>query len=220
MLEDRIDAGPDWRPYEPEKRHTGAPLSEAIHDRGLGAEIGAGSGDAAGGRLSPEQASTFKRLKKWDRRLSNHERRLVSVFQALARTCCKLGLPVYVKERAALLFRKIPKEHLSGCSVECVAAALAYFVCREFGIRRSLREFAAECGVGREKLKSIYSVLARCSPLQAPPVSPSYYLNEIAAKLGVGGAALQQVIGQLKAAHVASEREALKALSAAVFRAT
>jgi len=222
VIQERIvDTGPDWRPFEGEtKKRAGPPISESLHDRGISSMVGWDDSDARGKKLSPESRAKFRRLRKWNQRLENHDRTLIRAFQVQKTICHNLGLSGYVNERASLLFRKAAKGPFRGRPVECAAAATVYFVCRELGIHRDMMEFASECGVSPEKLKDAYLELARHFPLKSAPVSPAYIVNSVATKLGLNEVAAQRAIEKLKTVKTATEKDALKMISATIYEAS
>jgi len=62
--EQRVDHGPEWRPFETEERErTGAPLTERRHDRGLSTEIG-WKRDGRGKTLSGQKRRQLSRLRR------------------------------------------------------------------------------------------------------------------------------------------------------------
>jgi len=62
--EQRVDHGPEWRPFDTEKRErTGAPLTERRHDRGLSTEIGR-KRDGRGKTLSGRKRRQLSRLRR------------------------------------------------------------------------------------------------------------------------------------------------------------
>lgn len=64
--EQRIDHGPEWRPFEDTEespKWTGAPLTVARHDRGLSTEIGRDR-DAKGNELSGQKRRHLARLRR------------------------------------------------------------------------------------------------------------------------------------------------------------
>ncbi|MBC7218621.1 MAG: hypothetical protein H5T49_00585 [Hadesarchaea archaeon] len=222
IVQERIvDTGPDWRAFEGEKKkHTGPPISETLHDRGISSMVGWDDSDARGKGLSPESRAKFRRLRKWDQRLENHDRSLIRALQVQKTICYNLGLPRYINERAALLYRKATKKTFRGYPAECVAVAAVYLACREFSIRRDLKEFASACGASLEKLRNAYLELAKHFPLRPPPVSPMSVMNNIAAKLGISETVKQRVLERLKTAEAVTEKEALKMISAAIYEAS
>ena len=222
VIEDTLlDAGPDWRAHDADKkRHAGPPLTETLHDRGISSQIGKRDLDASGRQLSPEQAARFRRLRRWSRRLPNHERTLVDALQVQARMCSLLGLPRDVREEAARVFRGVHSQLLRGRSIECAAAAALYLACREYGLPRSLEELAAKCGIEREKLRKAYLDLLRLHPLRAaPPVSPAYYVSEVALKLGLSSSMRRRALELAERREARTEREARKIAAEAIYRA-
>lgn len=228
VIEDTLlDAGPDWRAHDADRRrHAGPPLTETLHDRGISSQIGKRDLDASGRQLSPEQAARFRRLRRWSRRLPNHERTLTEALQEQGRMCSLLGLPRDVREEAARVFREVRSRLLRGRSIECAAAAALYLACRERGIRRSLEEFAARCGIEPKKLRRAYLDLLWLRPRPAgsaappvPPVSPAYYVSEAALKLGLSGSLRRRALELAEGRAASTEREARKIAAEAIYRA-
>jgi len=223
VLEDRpLDRGPDWYAAEAdEKRHTGPPVSESVHDRGISSRVGRRNRDALGRPLTPEQAAKFGRLRRWDKRAhaTNSERTLTRAFQEQARVCHDLGLPKLVREEAALLFRRAEKERLlRSRSIETMAAAAIYFVCKKLGLRRDLSELAREGGVGLRDLRRAYILLCKKFCASLSPIETMYYVNDAIERLGLERIRIG-VLKLLERRGTVSKKEAQKAVAAAIYRA-
>lgn len=221
VLDDHfIDTGPDWRAFEDEKRHTGPPVSETIHDLGISSRIGRKDRDALGRQLTPTHAAVFRRLRRLDRRahMTNSERTLTRAFQEQTRVCHNLGLPSFVRERAASLFRKVAKERtLRGRPVEAVAAAAIYITCREFGLERDIGELARESGADLRDLKRAYGLLARSFHVTPSPVEVTYCVHDMAERLGLGEYLRDAAIERLRKRKAPSKKLALEEAAAAVY---
>jgi transcription initiation factor TFIIB len=219
VVEDRIvTTGQYWRPFEETKRHTGPPLSETIPDRGLRTKMSGGLSGARGRRLSPEDVAKYGRLRFWDSRRTNSERAFSYGVQELEKVRGRLGLPRYVGERAALLYRTTGNL-AKGRSVSCVAVATLYIACRDFGLPRKLEEFAAESGVQLKNLRSALVAISKKIPTKPVTASPAFYVNEIVTKLGLDDSVREGALSCLERRDVA-DRDARKAAATAVYMAT
>jgi transcription initiation factor TFIIB len=217
-----VDTGPDWRAEQQEKRHTGPPISGTIHDYGISSRIDRRDRDVLGRQLTPARAAAFRRLRKLDQRahVTNSERTLTRAFQEQARVCHNLGLPNYVRERAATLFRKVAKERtLRGRPIEATAAAAIYLTCKEFGLERDLDELARESGIDPGDLKRAYSALVRVFGLRLSPIEPAYYVLDIAEGLGLKESERNRILELIGRKKRISERDAIRTVASAVFAA-
>jgi transcription initiation factor TFIIB len=221
ILEERlVDTGPDWYAQEEKKKHAGPPISETVYDRGVSSRISRTDKDVYGRKLTPTRAAAFRRLRKIDQRarMTNSERTLVLVLQEQARLCYNLALPNPIKERAAILTRKVIKERtLRGTSVEAVAAAAVYLACREFGISREMREIARESGVSEKKIRSTYCLLTRLLRVTPSQFEIIYLVHETAKKLGLPSTLRAAIIERLKGQRASSRKVAQKQVAIAIY---
>jgi transcription initiation factor TFIIB len=132
----------------------------------------------------------MRRLKKWQTRTrirGGNERSLVIALQQLNLYSDQMGLPVIVRERAAVHFRKAQgKRIVRGRSINSVLAALIYIACRQSDIVKTNKEIAAVCKVDVKMMDRCFRVLMRTFDFQLQR-SPIKFLVVICSKLGVSG---------------------------------
>jgi transcription initiation factor TFIIB len=186
--EDRIDHGPEWRSAEEsdeEKRRTGAPLTNARHDKGLSTEIGFGSGSEVSGK-NQRQLVRMRKQHNRARVSSKADRNKVYAFTEIRRLVSAHSLPDSIKEQACSLFESAQSEDLlCGRSLEGFAAAVVYATCRVQSIARTLEEIAEEARADEDELKAAYDALNRDLGLPVGPIDPTEYLPRYASELGV-----------------------------------
>jgi len=128
------------------KARTGAPLTEARHDRGLSTEIGYRT-DANGNTLPAKKQRQLNRLRREHSRArwrSKAERNLATGLSEVARITADLELADSLQQQASSLFRTAQENDLLvGRSVESIAAASVYATCRLNEATRTLNEVAA-----------------------------------------------------------------------------
>ena len=167
------------------KARTGAPLTEARHDRGLSTEIGHGA-DANGNTLSAKKQRQLNRLRREHSRArwqSKAERNLATGLTEIARTTADLELADSLQEQASSLFRTAQENDLLiGRSIESIAAASVYAACRLNEATRTLNEVAAVAPVGSDRIENGYRTLNAELELPVPPQSPVAFLPSITAE--------------------------------------
>ncbi|WP_123538180.1 transcription initiation factor IIB [Halosimplex salinum] len=186
----RVDRrGPRTFPEdETNRERTGAPLTEARHDRGLSTKIGSKT-DANGNALSRQKRRQLGRLRrehtraKWQ---SKAERNLAHGCAEIARLVSALDLDYDHREQASRLFRSAQNEDLlPGRSIEAFAAAAVYAVCRCTDATRTRGEIANAAQVSRERVTNAYDVLNDELGLPAPPQRPREYIPGLASSVDV-----------------------------------
>lgn len=193
VLDDEvIDRGPEWRAFNTddtrERRRTGAPNTVARHDRGIGAEIG-WKRDANGHVVDGRKRRQLERLRREHSRAktgSKADRNRITGFTEIRRITGALGLYRSLRDQACRLFRTAQDEGLlPGRSIEAVASACLYAVCRIDGHPRTFDEIAAVSKVSQARIERGYSVLNRELGLPVPPADPREYLSQIASAVDV-----------------------------------
>lgn len=112
VSDDLLSQEKEWRTFEPERdsrARTGAPTSLAFHDTGLSTVIGKESTDASGNQIDSVTKRRIGRLRMLHSRNLNRspkERSLQRAFTMLSKIKGRLGLPDYVTEKAAYVYRK------------------------------------------------------------------------------------------------------------------
>lgn len=183
--EDRLDRGPEWRPFERDSRErTGAPLTQARHDRGLSTEIGQGSGS-----LSGRKRRRLSRLRRHHRRAqidSKADRNRVYAFTEIRRVTSALSLPDGTRDRACVLFAKAQDAALlRGRSVEGFAAAAIYAACRLERMSRTVEEITEVARASPDELRVAYAAMNRELEVPTGPIDPAEFLPRFASELGL-----------------------------------
>ncbi|QPV61590.1 transcription initiation factor IIB family protein [Halosimplex litoreum] len=170
------------------RERTGAPITEARHDRGLSTEIGY-KFDGNGNALSGQKRRQLTRLRREHTRAkwrSKAERNLSHGCGEIARMVGALDLERAHREQASALFRSAQDEGLlPGRSIEAFATASVYAVCRCTGATRTRGEVASVAQVGRERVITAYDVLNEQLNLPTPPQRPREYIPALASAMDV-----------------------------------
>jgi len=185
--ENIVDTGPEWRAFDPSQREkrarAGAPESILLHDKGLTTDIGV---DRSVSGLMREK---LYRLKRWQSRLRVSDaidRNLAFALSELDRLASRLGLPRYVEEEAAKLYREAARKGLiRGRSIEAVIAACVYAACRLLKVPRTLDEIAEVSRVDKKEIGKSYRFVVRHLNLTPKKlfIKPTDYVNKFADEL-------------------------------------
>ncbi|MFC6771554.1 transcription initiation factor IIB [Halorubrum trueperi] len=189
--EQKIDHGPEWRSFATDEEtlnRTGAPLTVARHDRGLSTEIGRWK-DANGNELSGRKRQQLSRLRREQTRgrfQSKAERNLAHGLGEVRRIASVLELSGPVRDQACQLFRSAQTEDLlRGRSIEAIAAASVYGVCRCNGHSRLLDDVVDAARVEQSRVTNAYKTLNIELRLPTQPVGPSEFIPQLASELDV-----------------------------------
>jgi transcription initiation factor TFIIB len=201
ISEQPVDPGPEWREFndedQNERKRAGPPLTEGHHDRGLTTTIGHGT-DGYGNRLSGKrrrQLTRMRRMHRQARHQSKAERNLEYGFKEVRRIAGALGMGDSVCDQAYRLFRSAQNEALLvGRSVEAVAAASIYGVCRCNGQTRLLAEIASLAQVSESRVANAYKTLNRELELPAKPMTPAMYVPRLVSELECSSDIEQQAV--------------------------
>jgi transcription initiation factor TFIIB len=209
VLEDRpIDHGPEWCAFDETERiartRTGPALTPTRHDRGLSSEIGFDRTDANGTTLSSRKRSQIGRLRREHRRSrwsSKAEQNLAHGFSEVRRIVGALDLPRNLRDQACRLYRTAAGEDLiRGRSIEAMAAANVYAVCRCAGLPRTLQEVSVTSAVSHERVQNAYSVLNRGLELPTVPMEPPEYVPRVTSALELSTGTRQRAAALAKQA--------------------
>jgi len=213
LMEDYILEEQEWRGYTPEQREersrTGQPGTYTLHDRGLSTNILNISRDSQGKFLSRDAKRRFYRMRKLHNRLkfsSQKEKRLAIGLAHVDRFVSYLGLSKGYKETASLLYRKAAARNLiRGRSVQTVAAAVIYTICRMNSIPRTLDEVAKACSLtskpDKKKIGKAYRAIVKALKLKVVPVRPEQYLSRFSAELELGSKTYAEALKIIKRAQ-------------------
>jgi len=186
VAEDRIDRGPEWRPFADdadERERTGAPVTRSRHDRGLTTEIGS----TRSVRLTGRKRRRMTRLRRQHDRTkiaSKAERNRVYGFTEIRRIAGELSVPDDVRDRACSLFESAQSEDLlRGRSIEGFAAATVYAACRTATVSRTREEVVDASRADADELDAAYRAMNRVLGLPVGPIDPREYLPRFATRL-------------------------------------
>jgi len=186
------------------KERTGAPLTEARHDRGLSTEIGWGK-DANGNALSGRKRRQLGRLRREHTRgrwRSKAERNLAHGLGSITRLTGALDLPYAIGEQACALFKDAQKaDLLKGRSIEAIAAGCVYGVCRVNGITRTIEEVTEHARVEESSILNGYRTLNEVLSLPAPPRSPQEFIRKLASEFELPSEVIYQAEELATRAH-------------------
>ena len=180
VIEDRvIDLGPEWRAYnETERERVGSPLTLRVHDQGLTTTIG---GCKVKDRIKLVKMQRLQR----SIRVSNRDRKLVTLLTALNAEASKMNLPEHVRETAALLLRKVVEKKLERRVDPLVLiASVLYYSCQANNIPLYLQEFKQKFNVSASEIWKVMRRINEAIPDFRPiSTKPTKYIPKIIDKL-------------------------------------
>ena len=138
------------------------------------------------------------RLRKWQRRIrvsGPTERNLAFALSEIDRNSSSLSIPRSVRENASVIYRgAVNKKLIRGRSIEGVAAASIYIVCRRCNLPRTLEEIAEVANITKKDVGRTYRFLARELKIKLPPTSPADYIPRFASEIGISSEAQSKAI--------------------------
>ena len=199
----------EWRSFTSEedgaRARTGAPSSLAFHDMGLSTVIGRESTDASGTRIDPLVQIRMGRLRKWNSRSTSHSptaRNLQQAFTILSKLKDKLGLPDYVTEKAAYVYRKAQDRGLiRGDTIGSVLAGSIYVAVRESGVLRTLDDISISSNVKPKEAYRSYRRIVTELDIKVPMIDPAKYIIRVANNLNFDEKAKRQALDILEQAR-------------------
>jgi len=160
-----IDYGREWRNFLDEssykKVRTGYPITFAIHDKGLITDVKLAK------NLSGGQKASQNNLNKYQRRVrmsSGKDRNLYLAFEFLERVCSNFNLPDYVKETAAIIYRRAITENKKNKSIKGLMLASIFLTCKIHNIPLPLNELIKFAGFTRRNFSRCYRYLLEKMP--------------------------------------------------------
>jgi transcription initiation factor TFIIB len=192
----------EWRAFESEeaesRARTGAPTSLAFHDMGLSTVIGKEGTDAYGNQIDSATQMRMGRLRMWHSRSHSHspkERSLQQAFTILSKIKGRLGLPDYVTEKAAYVYRKAQEKGLiRGDSIDSVLAASVYVSARQSGVLRTLDEISESIDVKPKSAGRSYRRIVTQLDIKVPMIDHERYVIRIANQLDFGERAKRKAL--------------------------
>jgi transcription initiation factor TFIIB len=178
VIEDRVvDLGPEWRIYNQLQR-TGSPLTLTVHDQGLSTTIG---------YEKVKDRIKLMKMQKLQRsvRVSNRDRKLVTLLTTLNSEASKLGLPDHVRETAAFLLRKVVEKGLEKRIDPLVLIIVVlYYSCQVNNIPLYLQEFTKRFDISSSDFWKVIRRTKDAIPEFRPTTfRPTKYIPKIVDKL-------------------------------------
>lgn len=228
LYDQMLDKGPEWRAFTQEekasKSRVGAPTSYSIHDKGLSTVISQVDRDAFGRKLPVATRLQMWRLRKWQIRSRVHsssDRNLAQAMSELDRLSGTMNIPTQIKEKAAVIYRRILEKGLvRGRSINAIAAASLYAACRRNETPRTLREISEASLVNKKDVARCYRLLLQELDVHMPIADPLTYVSKIAEKNGISGKTQGTAIAILRAARrkrVVSGKDPMGLAAAALY---
>jgi transcription initiation factor TFIIB len=228
LYEQMLDKGPEWRAFTQEEKATrsrvGMPTSYSIHDKGLSTTISQIDRDALGRKLPVSTRLQMWRLRKWQIRSRVHssiDRNLAQAMSELDRLSGKISISPPIKEKAALIYRKVlDKGLVRGRSISAIAAASLYAACRKSGVPRTLREIAEVSLVDKKDISRCYRMLLHELDFHMPISDPLTYISKIAEKNGISGktqGVAIQILRNARQKRVSAGKDPMGMASAALY---
>jgi len=155
---------------------------------GLSTVIGSEGTDASGRQIDSATQMRMGRLRMWNSRSNSHsprERSLQQAFTLLSKIKDRLGLPDYVTEKAAYVYRKAQEKGLiRGDSIGSVLAASIYVASRQSGVLRTLDEISDTMEVKRKAAGRSYRRIVTELDIRVPAIDHARYIIKVANKMG------------------------------------
>jgi len=196
-----VNTGPEWTAVsfkEKDKRtRTGLPIRLSLHDMGLSTTFH--PLDAKG-----KKRYEMYRLKKWHQKSNNrsHEKNLLVAMFELEGLCFRLNLPKMIKERTAIIYRKIIKKRLTmRRNISPLIAASLYAVCRMNHIPRTMEEVSRHSLAGKKEITKYYRFLIREMDIRVPVPKAKYGVSRIASGAGLSEKTQRNAIDILEEAE-------------------
>ncbi len=195
VLDKLADSRPEWRAFDNEQKErrtrVGAPLTYAIHDKGLSTTINLQGKNVKGD--SPQEFEEAYKLSRWQRRMrvtDAVERNLAVALSELSKIASALNLPKNVLETASIIYRKaIKKRIVRGRSIQSIAAAAIYLSCRKCGVLRTIDEIADVTNLRKKDIGRSYRFMIKELLDFVPPLTISNYAARFSNKLSLSGKA-------------------------------
>src|SRR5919202_2608878 len=181
----------EWRSFDVEeaksRTRVGIPTSLAFHDMGLSTMIGKEATDASGNPIDAATRMRIGRLSIWNSRTQIHspmERNLQHAFTLLSKIKDRLGLPDYVTEKAAYVYRKAQERGLiRGDTIGSVLAASIYVAARQSGVLRTLDDISEISDIKPGEVARSYRRIVSELDIKVPLIDPTKYITKVANNL-------------------------------------
>lgn len=182
-----IEEGPEWRSFEGDdgsRIRVGMPPTLMMQDKGLSTLIGLEGQDSIRGN-----AGDWKRLRKWQRRISTHTsngRNLSYALSELNKLGEKLGVPYHVLNRASYIYRMaLERKLVRGRAIKYMVVGALYVALRYEGITKTKKELSRASGLEAKELARHYRLLLKALRIKMPVADPVRHVRKICACGGI-----------------------------------
>ncbi len=159
---------------EMSKARSGTPISQLLPDLSLCTKINKTD------IINPD----LKRAVKINAHLSWEKHNLIIAATEIKRISSVLGLPNNIKNEVFKLYKKTFNTHLlKGRSICGMISACIFYICKEYGVPRTLRDILKETSVNLEKIKKCYKILINRLNLKTHSTNPVLLIPKYIAEL-------------------------------------
>jgi len=142
----------------------------SVFHKGVKSFIEKTNKDFSGKYVTPENIELFRRIRCWDYRLTQNERRISKALEDLKIVSSSLFLSKGIRERIARFIQKFIKQHLiQGKSYLSFVCAATYLVLRKENFPVSLKEISEIFSLDIKKLTSVCFFILRKTKERIPP---------------------------------------------------
>jgi transcription initiation factor TFIIB len=167
---------------------SGPPTTMAFHDFGVSAEIGGGFRDAKGKTLAGKARYRAVLLRRWHSRTRTKNSIDLNIAKALTtinELADRFGLPLYAREEACAIYRRIVKRRLTvGRSIQAFAVVSIYAAIRRAKLPLMLRDVLPMLDVSLPEFNAYLNVMKCKAGIRVPPPDPVAWIPKIASECG------------------------------------
>jgi len=168
--------------------NSGPPTTIAFHDFGISTEIGGGFRDGKGKTLAGKARYRAILLRRWHSRTRTKNSVDLNIAKALTTIndlADRLSLPLYVREAACAIYRKIVKRRLTmGRSIRTFAAVSVYAAIRRAKLPFMLRDVQPTLELSSPEFNAYFNIMKCKAGIHVPPPDPIAWIPKIASECG------------------------------------
>lgn len=176
------------RGYVTAASNSGPPTTIAFHDLGISSEIAGGFRDAKGKTLSGKARFRAIILRRWHSRTRTKNSTDLNIAKALTTIndlADRLSLPLYVREDACAIYRRIVKKRLTmGRSIRAFAVVSVYAAIRIAKLPLMLRDVLPTLEVSSPEFNAYLNIMKWKAGITVPPPDPVAWISKIASECG------------------------------------
>nr|MDO8097958.1 hypothetical protein [Candidatus Njordarchaeota archaeon] len=168
--------------------NSGPPTTAAFHDFGISTEIGGGFRDAKGKTLAGKARYRAILLRRWHSRTRTKNSVDLNIAKALTTIndlADRFSLPLYVREEACAIYRRIVKRRLTmGRSIQTFAAVSVYAAIRRAKLPLMLRDVQPMLELSSSEFNAYLNIMKFKAGIHVPPPDPVAWIPKIASECG------------------------------------